>query len=211
MVKPRSTAFLIQGGKDAAGPIITMKTINAKNFKEHFEQLYQQYAGRLYNYVLKISRGNRYVAEEITQISFLKLWERREHITDSDTMASYLFTIARNTFFNVCEHEAIEYVYFNYILDTQTVCDFSTEQKLDVNFLLEHINELVGEMPDVRRRVFVMSRQYHMSHKQIAESLGISVNTVETHIMLALRYLREQLGRRYGVWMLMLPLLLLQY
>ena len=187
-----------------------MKPINAKRFKEHFELLYSQYAGRLYNYVLKISHGTKYVAEEITQISFLKLWERRESITDTKTMAAYLFAIARNAFFNVCEHEAIEYVYFNYILNTQTPFDSSTEENIDSKFLMEYLCQLIEEMPPVRRQVFLMSRQYNLTYKQIAESLGISVNTVETHIVLALRFLREQLGRRYGVWLIMLSFLLSQ-
>lgn len=187
-----------------------MKTDDTATFNEHFEALYTQYAGRLYNYVLKISHGNKYVAEEITQIAFMKLWESRGIISDYGTMASYLFTIARHAFFNICEHDAIEYVYFNYILNTQTIHDNSTEQTIDSNFLMEHITELVNEMPPVRRQVFTMSRRYNMSHKQIAETLGITVNTVETHIMLALHYLRTQLASRYGIWSLVLALLINQ-
>ena len=125
-------------------------------------------------------------------------------------MAAYLFAIARNAFFNVCEHEAIEYVYFNYILNTQTPFDSSTEENIDSKFLMEYLCQLIEEMPPVRRQVFLMSRQYNLTYKQIAESLGISVNTVETHIVLALRFLREQLGRRYGVWLIMLSFLLSQ-
>lgn len=185
-----------------------MKTDNKATFNEHYEALYTQYAGRLYNYVLKMSHGNKYVAEEITQIAFMKLWESRGIINDYGTMASYLFKIARNAFFNVCEHEAIEYVYFHYILNTQTIDDHSTEQNIDSKFLMEHIFELVNEMPPVRRQVFVMSRWHNMSHRQIAETLGITVNTVETHIMLALHFLRTQLASRYGIWSLVLALLI---
>lgn len=185
-----------------------MESINANNFKTHFEQLYTQYAGRLYNYVLKISRGNRYLAEEITQIAFMQVWERRESITCHKALESYLFTTARHAFFNVCEHDAIEYAYFNYILENHTIYDNSTEQKIDEKVLMETICRIVDEMPPMRRKVFVMSRRFDMSHKQIAESLGISVHTVESHIMLALHYLREQLSSRYGIWFMALPLLI---
>ncbi len=187
-----------------------MKTNAYDTFDEHFEQLYARYAGRLYNYVLKLSHGNKYAAEEITQTAFMKLWENRAVITDYGTMASYLFAIARNAFFSVCEHDAIEYVYFNYILNTATIHDNSTEQQIDSTFLMEHICRLVDEMPPVRRRVFIMSRQYNMSHKQIAEQLGITVNTVETHIMLALHYLRTRLASHYGVLSAILALFITQ-
>ena len=183
-----------------------MKTNTYDTFDEHFEQLYARYAGRLYNYVLKLSHGNKYVAEEITQTAFMKLWENRAVITDYGTMASYLFAIARNAFFNVCEHDAIEYVYFNYILNTATIHDNSTEQQIDSTFLMEHICRLVDEMPPVRRQVFIMSRQYNMSHKQ----LGITVNTVETHIMLALHYLRTRLASHYGMLSALLALFITQ-
>lgn len=38
-----------------------------------FERMHAIYCGRIYNFVLKITRGNTYMAEEITQIVFLKL------------------------------------------------------------------------------------------------------------------------------------------
>lgn len=180
-----------------------MKKTDKPHFTDEFEQLYHCYAGKLYNYVLKLSHGNKYLAEEITQITFLKVWERREYLGTPSLLTSYLFAVARNTFFNVCEHQAIEYVYFNYILDTRSESDSSMEDDIDYRSLLDGLWALVAQMPPMRRRVFLMSRQYHLSNKQIAEELGISVSTVETHIMLALRFLHEQLSSRTGLFALL--------
>lgn len=184
-----------------------MKDTEKKKSKDEFEQLYHSYAGKLYNYVLKLSHGNKYLAEEITQITFLKVWERHEYLGTPLLLTSYLFATARNVFFNICEHEAIEYVYFNYILNTHSDSDSSTEDNIDCRSLLESLWSLVDQMPPMRRRVFLMSRQHHLTNKQIAEELGISVSTVETHIMLALRFLQEFLNSRTGLFVLVALLL----
>lgn len=177
-----------------------MGTITKTEATRHFEYLYAEYSGRLYNYIYRISHGNSYLAEEITQVAFQKLWERKDAIADREAMSAYLFMTARNTFFNQCEHEAIENVYYNYVMrTTPTDNDFSTEHRIDEDFLMEYLTKLIDELPMMRQMVFKMSRMQHKSHKQIAEELNISPSTVATHIALALQHLREQMEKTYDV------------
>ena len=56
------------------------------------------------------------------------------------------------------------------------------------------INNLVAKMPPQRRTVFMMSRNQGLSNREIADSLQISVKTVERHITLALAELRENIS-----------------
>lgn len=46
-------------------------------------------------------------------------------------------------------------------------------------------------MPPQRKQIFCMSRRQGMSIEEISKKLGISKRTVETHISLALRSLRN--------------------
>lgn len=170
-----------------------------KELHRRFEQLYAEHSGRIYNFVLKMSHGNAHLAQEVTQITFQRLWENLDTLRIEHSMQSYLFTIARNTLININEREALEYVYLNYILRTSSDDDNSTEERLNQTFLLDYLNALISEMPPVRQRVFRMSRMEYKSHKEIAAELSVSVNTVETHIALALKYLRQELARRYGI------------
>ena len=41
---------------------------------EAFSILYDQYSGKLYSFILKISNNNQYLAEDITQNVFLRVW-----------------------------------------------------------------------------------------------------------------------------------------
>jgi len=61
--------------------------------------------------------------------------------------------------------------------------------------LKEHVNLIVESLPEKCKRVYILSRNEQLSHKEIADQLGISVKTVENHITNALRVLRAALGQ----------------
>lgn len=45
-----------------------------------FERLYNMYSGKLYNFIMRISSGNQYMAEEVVQSAFIRVWEVRERV-----------------------------------------------------------------------------------------------------------------------------------
>ncbi|MBR1807952.1 MAG: RNA polymerase sigma-70 factor [Paludibacteraceae bacterium] len=162
--------------------------------RREFEKLYDEYSGRIYGFAMQLSGGDTYLSEEILQITFLRLWEHFEDLRDKTKALNYMFQTARNTFINYCEHETVRFVYTDYILTRQQEADNHDEQQQDAHFLEEYLREIVAKMPPMRRKVFVMSRYRHLSNKEIAKQLGISEKTVEVHITLALRELRERLN-----------------
>ena len=138
------------------------------------------------------------VAEEITQIVFMKLWEKFDTVSDSESLKGYMFSIARNTLLNYLKHETIEYIYYNYLRDVSHE-DHTTQDAIDSAFLNQYVSTLIDELPPVRQKVFKMSRIQYLTNRQISQALGISVSTVETHLTLALKFMRQELKRRYGI------------
>jgi RNA polymerase sigma-70 factor (ECF subfamily) len=100
-------------------------------FNAYFKQLYQSYSGKIYNYILSISNNNTYIAEEIVQITFIKIWEKRQTLKDRNIVVAYMYTIVRNTFYNMCAHDAVRYVYQNYILKNEKNYEETIEQSID--------------------------------------------------------------------------------
>jgi DNA-directed RNA polymerase specialized sigma subunit, sigma24 homolog len=67
------------------------------------------------------------------------------------------------------------------------------EDKLEIADLKKHLSVLIAQLPERQQEIFRMSREQHMTYKQIAEQLSISEKTVEYHMTAALRYLRKNL------------------
>lgn len=55
-----------------------------------FERLYNMYSGKLYNFIMRISSGNQYMAEEVVQSAFIRVWEVRERVEPESSFISFL-------------------------------------------------------------------------------------------------------------------------
>ena len=174
-----------------------------------FGTIYKRYAGKLFNFIMTLSHGDRYAAEEIVQSVFVKLWEVREQIQPEKSVLSYLSVIAKNMLLNRFQRQTIEFVYQEYILQEESPFDTATEKELDRKWLEDFIDELIDQLPPSRKRIFILSRKDDLSTKQIAAMMHISVSTVETQLSLATRYMRRQLEKNYDkLFLLCLPLLI---
>ena len=68
-------------------------------------------------------------------------------------------------------------------------------QDITYNSLQQYINELVNQLPDRRKEIFIKSRFDGLSIKEIAEELKISHKTVENQLSHALKFLRTNLNK----------------
>lgn len=163
-----------------------------------FERLFHQYGGKLYNFLLKLSSGDTYLAEEIVQRTFIKIWDMHTQINPDKSFISYLCTIAKNMLMNEYEHQVVEYVYKEYISKYFSVEENITpENELSKKLLEEYIDKLTEQLPPARREVFILSRKEMLSNKEIAEKLNITESTIQTQLSKALNFMKEQLAHYY--------------
>lgn len=158
---------------------------------EAFDALYMSYSPVVERFAYAILK-NRQEVDDLSQNIFLKIWEIRSSLCDVRSFRSYLFAMVRNAVVDIlsrrkvvlCPDQLSERVLED--IDNPTVLE-----KIDARNLMMMINIAVSAMPEQRRKVFTMSREDNMTHKEIADALGISVKTVEYHISKALSTLRE--------------------
>ena len=165
--------------------------------KQSFENLYRQYSGKLYNFVMKVSNGDKYIAEELVQRTFIKIWETKEYIDPDKSFISYLCTIAKNMLLNEYEHQTIQFIYQEYIKVKTSDIEYNTEKEVDKNLLEEYIDKLAEKLPPKRKEIFILSRKKGLSNKMIAKQLNISESTIETQLSKALSFMKTQLQSHY--------------
>ena len=73
-------------------------------------------------------------------------------------------------------------------------CPPAPEETLDAGLLRSLLERWIAEMPDRQREALTLRRQKDLSHDEIAEIMDVSPNTVNKHIVRAMRTLRERLG-----------------
>ena len=161
-----------------------------------FNGLYKKYHPALYNFSMWLSK-NRHEAEELVQSTFVTIWENRRYIDPEKQFRTYLFNIARNRFFDILRKRNAEKFYVDYILqhDNQEADDL--HQQIEDSELHQIIEKLLQQVPERRQHIFRLSRDENLSYKQIAETLQISENTVDTQIRNVLNFLRKELPKYY--------------
>lgn len=162
-----------------------------------FEYIYNQWNAKVYYFVKNMVRNDIFLVEDIVQSVFVKLWEIKETVDPDGNLGGYLFKIAKNMVLNQLKRQ----IHHDRYQANEIASDISylgnnvIEQELDVRFLESILEEYIFELPEKRRQVFILSRKYYMTNKQIAEHLGISVNTVESQMTKALATLRLKLDK----------------
>lgn len=161
---------------------------------EAFEHMYYLYSGKLYNFIMKLTQGNRHVAEELVQRTFIRIWEQHVKIDPEKSFLSFLCTIAKNLLLNDYEHETVRFVYTEYIKNnTYLQYDNVTEKDIDRKLLEDLIDQLTEELPPRRKEIFILSRKYGYSNKSIALQLHLSESTIETQLAKSLAFMKDKL------------------
>ena len=157
-----------------------------------FNTLYKYYSGRLYRFALGYLKTED-EAEELVQEVFTKIWEKRANLKEELSFKSFLFTIA----FNIIRKHFRTKVYLSEYFKTgkSDDIDIQTSQKITYDSLYQYISELVNQLPNRRKEIFIKSRFEGQSVKEIADELQISHKTVENQLTDALKFIRTNLNR----------------
>ena len=163
--------------------------------KSSFKRLFDEHYQPLCNYAFRIIHDLD-EAEDIVQEVFVKLWHQRTAIEIKKNPTSYIYTMVRNQAFEVIRRsttglrvkEDLRYIQENAVL--QNVDDVEIEKYL----LIDQIYTSIRQLPPKCGEIFTMSKINGLTYTQIAETLDISVKTVESQMGKALRLLRTMLA-----------------
>ena len=168
-----------------------LRSLHTMNlFSRFFQENQEKFLAFAYSYL-----RDKAEAEDVVMESMIALWE------ENSNLHALLLTIIKNKALHVLEHKQVRLRAEETIsshnlreLDLRISTLKACEPDQIFNTEIQHIvNKTLQEMPEQSRKIFMLSRFQNLANKQIADSLDISLKTVEAHITKVLRILRLRL------------------
>ncbi len=147
-----------------------------------FEQLYSDNFDRVFHFFF-YNLKNRAEAEDLTSITFLKLYSNMDHYDGRKALPiTYLFGIARNVLndYYRASHESVDIEEVNY--------DIKTEENFDDRLFLFEILSVLSEK---ERQILYFKYYIGMTAREISEMIGLSVTNVTSICGRALKKARQ--------------------
>ncbi|WP_251029779.1 MULTISPECIES: RNA polymerase sigma factor [unclassified Pedobacter] len=158
-----------------------------------FAEIYNRYGMVIYYKVNQMLRDEE-AAKDLVQDLFMGLWTKPELIRADANLPGYLYIASRNKVFNLIQKGNTRNDFLKLISAYATEVSTETMDKLDARELMGIVAMEIEKLPPKMKKVFELSRLESLSHREIAEKLGISEQTVKAQVHNALVILKAKLG-----------------
>ncbi|WP_165836000.1 RNA polymerase sigma-70 factor [Marinifilum breve] len=159
--------------------------------KDNFRKIFDHY------FVSLVAFANTFVSninlsEDLVQEVFVRLWEKQDEYQNEITLKVYLYRAVRNKCLSNIKHEQVKNKYIAESLPKLETEEFFLDQVLseEVSRLLYRF---IGELPKQKQQIIRYSL-LGLKNQEIADVMGLAVNSVKSHKLNAYRVLREKLG-----------------
>ena len=155
-----------------------------------FTEIYNRYWAEMYYHafrILKDEEGSKDVVQDI----FSNLWLKSASLNAETKLSGHLYITVRNKVFNLIEQNKVR---SDYLISVAAFAEEVVESSLlDEKQLIEIVEAEIKNLPPKMREIFELSRKENLSHKEIAEKLNISDQTVKKQVQNALKILKPKI------------------
>lgn len=168
-----------------------MKELDSQTaFRDFYNMTYDRLFRIAYYYVKQEEWS-----QEIVLDVFLKLWKQRSNLLDVRNIEDYCFILVKNASLNYLGKESKHtYIHPDSLPEPQEQ-NYSPEESLISEELFALYVKALDRLPERCREVFIRIREEKQSYTQVAEELGISMNTVDAQLQKAITRLKEMISR----------------
>lgn len=155
-----------------------------------FEMIFKQYYKPLVAYSRTILKDHQ-EAEDVVQQVFITIWNKKNELLNVTSFRSYLYRSVYNASLNRIKQVGIRQ---QYAKEFSLNAKEAFEERSDQKELEIQIENAMRRLPEQCGKIFRMSRFEQLKYKEIADTLGLSVKTVENQMGKALKLMRESLA-----------------
>jgi RNA polymerase sigma-70 factor (family 1) len=155
--------------------------------------IYNRYFDSLYIHAYRRLQ-HKEEAQDVIHELFAQLWTKKTTLHIQTSLAAYLYSAVRNKILDFISHKQVESKYMSSLAGfmDQGVC--ITDHSIREKQLSALIDKGISDLPLKMKEVFELSRKQRLTHKEIAEKLNLSEQTVKKQVNNALKILRIKLG-----------------
>lgn len=174
-----------------------LKELN-KGSEYAFEYFFKKYYQVLFSYASEIMK-NKTMAEEIVAEIFTHIWEKKETLHLHGSPKAYFFKAVYNKCMNELKHQKIVDKYKSFFLHHISNSELITSENsyplpgIVDREIAEELRKSIDKLPDQCRKILMLSRIEEKKNQEIADMLGISINTVKTQLLRAIKRIRIDL------------------
>jgi len=141
-------------------------------------------------------------AENIVHDVFVSVWEHKDYVLKMDNIEGYMAVSLKNRCLDYLKHLFYVSEYADRVSESlrdelhnclNNANNTDTATAYDKEIINKAVSRAIGELPPRCRQVFLHSRRDHLKNAEIAARMGISENTVEAQMTIAIRKLRAAL------------------
>jgi RNA polymerase sigma-70 factor (ECF subfamily) len=169
-----------------------MRRIQQEDFSA-FEELVDRYKGRLVNVVNRML-NNQNEAEDLVQVTFLRVWTHRQDYDFSYCLSTWIYTIALNLAKNELRKHR-KFKFFNLGEMTEKGLELP-DPKMGPSSLGHMLKQAITTLPPKYKTAFLLRDVEQMSYEEVAQILGVPLGTVKSRVNRARAVLKEHLKPR---------------
>jgi RNA polymerase sigma-70 factor (ECF subfamily) len=171
-----------------------------------FHQIYKEFYPKIFRYLSRLS-GNNLEAEDLTQDIFIKVNEALDKFEGRSSLSTWIYTIAtntandhfRSTSFQKGSRMTLTRENLKENIEDRNVwtgeAEITSDQVLEKKEMDCCIKRYVEDINENYRTVFILSEYEGLKNQEIADILGLSLETVKIRISRARKLLKRKMEK----------------
>ncbi len=174
--------------------------------EQAFKLVYDELAPAIFNTAMLFLKQEE-EAREIVQEVFIKLWDKRQSLSEIGSLKDYLFILTRNLVFDYFGKKARNKKLLSLIAHLQQNSISNADHLVEEHLYNQLLHSAIQKLPPQQRKVYVLSKNEGLDYDEIASQMSLSRNTIRKHLELANYFVRQFIKTNISGFLLSLLLI----